>query len=66
MGVPVNYVLGPEAALLYYEFRDNLTGHEKESRQNRRILIRAMEAAGFDPYLPEFWHWSNSLDIVLR
>lgn len=64
MGVPVNYVTGPEAALLHYEFRDNLTEQEVEGRHNRRLLIRAMEAAGFDPYLPEYWHWSLIDDIL--
>ncbi|MFN8411638.1 MAG: M15 family metallopeptidase [Anaerolineales bacterium] len=63
MGVPVNYVTGPEAALLYYEHLDSLTEAEKIVRQNRRLLIRAMESAGFDPYLPEFWHWSHMADI---
>ena len=66
MGVPVNYVIGPEAALLHYEFRDNLTEQERVGRQNRRILLRAMEAAGFDPYLPEYWHWSHVDDIIMR
>ncbi len=66
MGVPVNYVIGPEAALLHYEFRDNLTEQERAGRQNRRILIRAMEAAGFDPYLPEYWHWGYADDLFVR
>ena len=65
MGVPVNYVLGPEAALLHYEFRDDLTEHERLGRDNRRILMRAMESAGFDPYLPEYWHWGYSRDISM-
>ena len=65
MGVPVNYVIGPEAALLHYEFLEELTERARAGRQNRRLLIRAMEAAGFDPYLPEYWHWGIARDLGL-
>jgi D-alanyl-D-alanine dipeptidase len=57
MGVPLSYVTGPEAALLYYELRDGLSDAERTFRENRRLLIRSMAAGGFSPYLEEFWHW---------
>jgi D-alanyl-D-alanine dipeptidase len=64
MGVPLNHVTGPEAALLHYEFREDLTERERLARSNRRILLRAMEHAGFDPYLPEYWHWNYHRDML--
>ena len=64
MGVPLNYLSGPEAALLHYEFRRDLTRRERTGRANRRILLRAMEHAGFDPYLPEYWHWNYNRDML--
>jgi zinc D-Ala-D-Ala dipeptidase len=66
MGVPLNYVAGPEAALLHYEFRDDgqLSGRERAGRANRRMLLKAMEQAGFEPYLPEYWHWGYSRDMM--
>jgi len=57
MGVPVDYVKGPESQLLYYELKDGLTAQEKFFRDNRRIIIKAMIGGGFDSYLYEFWHW---------
>jgi len=64
MGVPLNHVVGTEAALLHYEFRDDLTERQRLGRTHRRILLRAMEQAGFDPYLPEYWHWNYQRDML--
>ncbi|HUT62276.1 MAG TPA: M15 family metallopeptidase [Phycisphaerae bacterium] len=64
MGVPLHYVTGPEAALLHYELRDDLAPEEASYRDNRRVLIRAMEAGGFEPYLAEFWHWGYHRDLL--
>lgn len=64
MGVPLNYLTGPEAGLLHYEFRRDLTRRERIGRANRRVLLRAMEQAGFDPYLPEYWHWNYNRDLL--
>ena len=63
MGVPAGYVGGAESYLLHYELRDELDGDERLFRDNRRVLIRAMQAAGFQPYLPEFWHWGYDRDL---
>jgi zinc D-Ala-D-Ala dipeptidase len=63
MGVPVDYVSGPEAGLLFYELNDKLTRKQVRFRDNRRLLIKAMEKADFSPYLPEFWHWSYEFDL---
>ena len=57
MGVRVHYVEGPESELLFYELKERLTAEELLFRKNRRLLIYAMDKGGFDPYLPEFWHW---------
>jgi len=64
MGVPLNYVEGPEAGLLFYELRDDLRGEDGVFRENRRLLIRALSAAGFEPYLPEYWHWGYARDLT--
>jgi D-alanyl-D-alanine dipeptidase len=63
MGVPVDYCTGPEADLLYYHLRDDLDQREMVYRENRSLLIRAMAAGGFDPYLAEFWHWGYRGDL---
>jgi D-alanyl-D-alanine dipeptidase len=49
--------------LLYYEMRD-ITDAERGPRDNRRILIKAMESAGFEALLNEWWHWGYSSDIA--
>ena len=64
MGVSLNYVAGTEASLLHYEFREGLGEREALGRRNRRTLLRAMEAAGFEPYLPEYWHWNYNRDML--
>ena len=63
MGVPAGYVAGPEADLLHYELKASLTDAEQRYRDNRRVLIEAMHAAAFHPYLAEWWHWSYLRDI---
>jgi D-alanyl-D-alanine dipeptidase len=63
MGVPVDYLGGDEAQLLFYEFKSRLSRREKRFRDNRRRLITAMEHGGFQPYLAEFWHWGYDNDI---
>lgn len=57
MGVPVDSAKGKITTLLFYELKGKLTSKEKVFQKNRKILIRAMARAGFDAYLPEFWHW---------
>jgi D-alanyl-D-alanine dipeptidase len=64
MGVPIGHVTGPESKLLYYELQDDLKDEEKTFRDNRRLLIRAMQEAGFHPYLEEYWHWSYAADLI--
>jgi D-alanyl-D-alanine dipeptidase len=64
MGVPVDYVAGPEAQLLFYEFIAKPSAKEIRARDNRRILIKAMTVGGFDPYLEEFWHWNYLGDVT--
>lgn len=49
MGTPVNAI--DEKSNTY---SDDLTGEQKE---NRQILINAMEKAGFINYPHEWWHW---------
>ena len=66
MGVPVSSPAAAESALLYYELRDDLTDRERRFRDHRRLLIRAMAAAEFEPFLPEFWHWGYRRDMYAR
>jgi D-alanyl-D-alanine dipeptidase len=66
MGVPTGSPAAAESALLYYELRDDLAEPERRFRDRRRLLIRAMAAAGFEPFLPEFWHWSYRRDMYAR
>jgi len=63
MGVPVDYCTGPEADLLHYHLMPDLGDAERLCRENRSMLISAMAAGGFDPYLPEFWHWGYRGDL---
>ena len=49
--------------LLHYEMRP-VEPDEEAPREHRRILLRAMEAAGFEPYLAEWWHWGYSRDLA--
>jgi D-alanyl-D-alanine dipeptidase len=44
-------------ALNYYEKKKNLTLREKQIRNNRRILKKAMIKAGFKSYPKEWIHW---------
>ncbi len=62
MGTPLPYLEGPEAALLHFELQDRDPAHETP-RKNRRLLIQVMSAAGFTPYLPEWWHWEYDRDF---
>lgn len=48
--------------LLYYELRD-VDAEETGPQANRRILIKAMESAGFDALLNEWWHWGYNRDM---
>ncbi|MEX0886360.1 MAG: M15 family metallopeptidase [Phycisphaeraceae bacterium] len=67
MGVPAGYVAGPESYLLHYELNEPPAAADASAwaaRENRRVLMRAMQAGGFDPYLPEWWHWSCQRDVV--
>ena len=48
--------------LYYYECRDS-GDDEITYRDNRRMLIRVMENAHFEPYIKEWWHWGFNLDI---
>ena len=66
MGVPIDHCTGPEAALLWYDLLDRRTPEEDVFRANRWILIRAMAAGGFEPYLPEFWHWNYRNDLYAK
>ena len=43
--------------LNYYEKKKRLTKKEKEIKESRRILKKAMRKAGFKAYIPEWWHW---------
>lgn len=63
MGGPVPCLDGTVARLLCYEFREDLKPDEYRFRAHRRVLIQAMEAGGFQPYLPEFWHWEFRNDM---
>ncbi|GMV81669.1 MAG: hypothetical protein AMXMBFR7_28530 [Planctomycetota bacterium] len=63
MGVPIDHFTGPECALLWFELKADLTEAERVAREHRRILIRAMGAGGFQPYLAEWWHWSMRKDV---
>jgi D-alanyl-D-alanine dipeptidase len=63
MGVPVDYLGGEKARLLFYDLKPALDSREKRFRDNRRLLITAMEHGGFQPYLAEFWHWGYDADI---
>lgn len=63
MGVEAGYVAGPESYLLHYEFHEPADEAGRVFRENRRVLMRAMQAGGFEPYLPEWWHWSHQRDI---
>lgn len=63
MGVPIDYVTGPEGALLWYEFKTDISPAEQTFRDNRRTLIRAMAAGGFSPILAEWWHWGTRQDV---
>ncbi|MCZ7648636.1 MAG: D-alanyl-D-alanine carboxypeptidase family protein [Planctomycetota bacterium] len=62
MGVPFSYVTGPEAALLWYELKPELLPAEVPFRDHRRMLMRAMSAGHFEPYLAEWWHWGMRRD----
>lgn len=64
MGVPLNHVTGPEASLLWYEFRPDLGPRDVQARDNRRVLLRAMESALFIPHLAEYWHWNYNQDML--
>ena len=64
MGVPVYYVEGRETQLLFYELKPDLSVEEERYRDNRRILVKSMAAAGFEPYLSEFWHWRYHRDLL--
>ena len=48
--------------LLYFEFR-TCDQNELAAREHRRMLLQAMESAGFDALLHEWWHWGFSRDV---
>jgi len=47
-----------KAAPDYFEIKKRLNFREKEAVKNRRLLKRAMLAAGFEIHPREWWHWS--------
>ena len=51
--------LVPEAALDFFDRIRRPDPGQREIRDNRRILARAMAGAGFLRYPPEWWHWSS-------
>lgn len=63
MGVAVGHCTDDRSDLLHYHFIDAPTDAERQIRQNRTILIQAMQAGGFSPYLAEFWHWNYNADL---
>lgn len=50
--------LTSKAALDYFEKKPNPDALDKKIRDNRRLLKKVMEQAGFVSYPPEWWHWS--------
>jgi len=50
--------LTPRAALDYFETKRKLTPLDYIARKNRKLLKKVMLHAGFQPYPPEWWHWS--------
>ena len=44
-------------ALNYYERKKKLTKKQKEIKNNRKLLKKVMQKAGFKPYLKEWTHW---------
>ncbi len=63
MGVPVSHNTDSRADLLHYHLRDDLAPEQRAFRDHRTLLIRAMSIGGFEPYLPEFWHWGYKQDL---
>ncbi|MBN2583481.1 MAG: hypothetical protein JXL80_10460 [Planctomycetes bacterium] len=63
MGVPVDCCTTPAADLLHYHLQNDLGPDETTYRENRSMLIRAMTAGGYEPYLAEFWHWGYRGDL---
>jgi len=45
--------------LNYYEKKERLSKKEKEIRDSRRLLKKAMRKEGFKCYNPEWWHWGH-------
>jgi len=62
MGVKVGHT-GEESTLFHYHLKTKPTDYEEKFRDNRSILIRAMQSAGFYPNPHEFWHWEYAVDI---
>lgn len=53
--------LTPRAALDYFETEANVRSVlDREARDNRRLLKKAMRSANFGSYAPEWWHWDTT------
>jgi zinc D-Ala-D-Ala dipeptidase len=50
--------LTPRAAVAHFDRHPPTSPADREAHRNRRILYKAMRAAGFISYAPEWWHWS--------
>ena len=53
--------LDEKDSLDFFENKKPLSPKERNVRDNRRLLKKAMLAAGFRPHLPEWWHWGYQL-----
>ena len=53
--------LNKKDGLNYYEDRRELNREETNIRNNRRLLKKVMEKAGFQSHPAEWWHWGYIL-----